>query len=101
MSVSSDEVLFEVKDSKGLIKLNRPKVLNSLNLNMIRLIYSKLCQWDSDPNIKMMIIRSTSEKAFCAGGDVRGQFFLFSRPPPPRLCIIYLFVSLTVSVSIF
>ncbi|KPM04577.1 3-hydroxyisobutyryl-CoA hydrolase, mitochondrial-like protein [Sarcoptes scabiei] len=71
MSVSSDEVLFEVKDSKGLIKLNRPKVLNSLNLNMIRLIYSKLCQWDSDPNIKMMIIRSTSEKAFCAGGDVR------------------------------
>lgn len=69
---SADEVLFETKDGKGLITLNRPKALNSLSLNMVRLISPQLTKWDKDANIKMIIIKSNNEKAFCAGGDVRG-----------------------------
>ncbi|XP_027199518.2 3-hydroxyisobutyryl-CoA hydrolase [Dermatophagoides pteronyssinus] len=70
-STSADEVLFETKGDKALITLNRPKALNSLSLNMVRLIYPQLVKWDSDPKIRLIIIKSNMEKAFCAGGDVR------------------------------
>lgn len=71
-TTTTDEVLFETKGDKALITLNRPKALNSLSLNMVRLIYPQLVKWDADPNIRMIIIKSNMEKAFCAGGDVRG-----------------------------
>lgn len=71
MSSDSQEVILEKMDNKGVITLNRPKVLNSLNISMIRTIYPKLKEWNSDPDIKMVIIKGAGEKAFCAGGDVR------------------------------
>lgn len=41
MSTDS-EVILETAGNKGVITLNRPKALNSLNLNMIRHIYPQL-----------------------------------------------------------
>lgn len=70
------EVLFETKGSKsniGIITLNRTKALNSLNLNMVRLIYPQLKKWETDRNMRMVILKANGEKAFCAGGDVRGM----------------------------
>lgn len=37
-----DDVILETIDTKGVITLNRPKVLNSLNLSMIRKIHPQL-----------------------------------------------------------
>ncbi|KFM76385.1 3-hydroxyisobutyryl-CoA hydrolase, mitochondrial, partial [Stegodyphus mimosarum] len=70
MSTSS-EVILETAGNKGVITLNRPKALNSLNLSMIRTIYPQLKAWDSDPEIKMVIVKGSGDRAFCAGGDVR------------------------------
>jgi len=43
----ADEVLMERINDKGLITLNRPKALNSLNLSMVRKIYPqvKVTNW--------------------------------------------------------
>lgn len=41
-STATDEVLLESINGKGVITLNRPKALNSLNLSMIRAITPKL-----------------------------------------------------------
>ncbi|XP_067124574.1 3-hydroxyisobutyryl-CoA hydrolase, mitochondrial isoform X2 [Centruroides vittatus] len=71
MSSNEGEVILEKMDNKGIITLNRPKVLNSLNISMIRTIYPKLKEWNSDPEIKMVIIKGAGDKAFCAGGDVK------------------------------
>ncbi|GIY93119.1 3-hydroxyisobutyryl-CoA hydrolase, mitochondrial [Caerostris extrusa] len=70
MSTDS-EVLLETAGNKGIITLNRPKALNSLNLNMIRKIYPQLKAWESDPSVKLVIVKSAGDRAFCAGGDVR------------------------------
>ncbi|XP_042907814.1 3-hydroxyisobutyryl-CoA hydrolase, mitochondrial [Parasteatoda tepidariorum] len=67
----NNEVILETAGNKGVITLNRPKALNSLNLNMIRKIYPQLKAWDTNPDIKLVIVKSSSERAFCAGGDVR------------------------------
>lgn len=70
MSTDS-EVILETAGNKGIITLNRPKALNSLNLNMIRKIYPQLKDWQSDPAVKLVIVKSSGDRAFCAGGDVR------------------------------
>ena len=42
------EILFEVKNSTGVITLSRPKVLNALNLNMAIQLSKKLKEWEDD-----------------------------------------------------
>ncbi|KYN43172.1 3-hydroxyisobutyryl-CoA hydrolase, mitochondrial, partial [Trachymyrmex septentrionalis] len=54
---------------KGVIILNRPKALNAINLSMAQKMYSILKQWEFSK--KLVIIEGSSEKAFCAGGDVK------------------------------
>ena len=66
-----EEVFFEVKESLGLITLNRPKALNALTLSMVRKIHPKLKEWQNDSSIKYVLIKAQGEKAFCAGGDIR------------------------------
>jgi len=68
---STEEVIFERKDDKGVITLNRPKQLNALNLNMVKQLYSQLRKWETDTNMRLVIIKGAGDKAFCAGGDVK------------------------------
>ena len=70
---STDEIIFERKDDKGIITLNRPKQLNALNLNMAKAMYSQLRKWETDSSMRLVIIKGTGDKAFCAGGDVKGR----------------------------
>ncbi|XP_057707479.1 3-hydroxyisobutyryl-CoA hydrolase, mitochondrial [Corythoichthys intestinalis] len=65
------EVLLEKVGRTGVITLNRPKVLNALNLTMIRAIYPQLKQWESGDDTDLVIIKGAGGKAFCAGGDIR------------------------------
>jgi enoyl-CoA hydratase/carnithine racemase len=68
------DVLSEIDGYAGVIILNRPKALNALSLSMIREITRLLIQWKDDPEIRIIIIKSSSDKAFCAGGDVRSVY---------------------------
>lgn len=67
----NQSVILERREDKGIITLNRPKSLNALNLDMAKKLSSQLKVWDSDSQIKMVVIKSSSEKAFCAGGDIK------------------------------
>ena len=67
-----DEVLFETTNNCGTMTLNRPKALNAFNLNMIRLIRPVLKRWDQDPDINVIVIKGSGEKAFCAGESLAG-----------------------------
>ncbi|MFK7736962.1 MAG: enoyl-CoA hydratase/isomerase family protein [Pirellulaceae bacterium] len=55
----------------GHIRLNRPKALNAINLEMVRLLTAQLQDWASDPAVHMVLVTGAGEKAFCAGGDVK------------------------------
>ncbi|SDR13120.1 enoyl-CoA hydratase/isomerase family protein [Pseudovibrio sp. Tun.PSC04-5.I4] len=65
------DVLFEEKGHAGLIILNRAKALNALSHEMVVAMHAKLERWLIDDAIHHVIIKSNSEKAFCAGGDIR------------------------------
>lgn len=53
------------------IVLDRPKALNSLDLDMCRALHSALDAATQDTGVEAVVTTSTSEKAFCAGGDIR------------------------------
>ena len=65
------EILCEVRGAAGMVLLDRPKALNALNLPMVRELARALDAWEKDPAVERIVVASTSEKAFCAGGDIR------------------------------
>jgi enoyl-CoA hydratase/carnithine racemase len=67
----SDYVQARLANRTGIITLDRPKALNSLSLDMVRAITQVLLQWRDDAGVDAVVIKSTSEKALCAGGDIR------------------------------
>lgn len=60
-----------VRNTTGILELNRPRALNSLNQEMIDIIQETLDAWIDDEAVHRVLIRSGSERGFCAGGDVR------------------------------
>ena len=58
----------------GFARLNAPKSLNALSLEMVRLLYSRLREWHSDASIACVVLYGAGEKGFCAGGDVRSLY---------------------------
>jgi len=71
-----------IKNNIGFITLDRPKALNSLSLDMVRALTSTLLAWRTDSAVHAVVIRSSSERAFCAGGDIR--FFYDAGRATPR-----------------
>lgn len=71
-----EKILFEKKCTEdghlGLITLNKPSALNALDAEMYRLLLEQLKVWEHDNEIKTLVIQSSLEKSFCAGGDVKG-----------------------------
>jgi enoyl-CoA hydratase len=68
---SPAEVFAVIQGRLGIITLDRPKALNALNLGMVEQLDTILAHWAGNPAVDAVLIHSSSERAFCAGGDVR------------------------------
>ena len=64
------DIVFSETNQTGIIKLNRPKALNALNLEMAKKFYDKLLEWEEKDNILRVLLVGEG-KHFCAGGDVK------------------------------
>ncbi|RVW10639.1 enoyl-CoA hydratase/isomerase family protein [Prescottella agglutinans] len=60
-----------VHGSVAEIVLDRPRALNALDNSMIRDMYDALVQWRDDDAISAVLVTSSSDRAFCAGGDIK------------------------------
>jgi enoyl-CoA hydratase/carnithine racemase len=54
----------------GHARLNRPKALNALNLEMFELMLKQFRAWASDESLVAIVLDGEGPKGFCAGGDV-------------------------------
>jgi len=60
------------RTSAGMsIVLNRKEALNSLTLEMVRLMTGYFNEALGDPDCKLILFYGLGEKGFCAGGDIR------------------------------
>ena len=86
--MNTQSVLFEempgAAGNLGVITLNRPDVLNSLNHDMITAMHPKLSEWAAASEIKAVVIRAVPGRAFCAGGDIR-QVYEHARHNNPAM----------------
>ncbi len=55
----------------GLVELNNRRALNALTLGMFQAIEEQLLAWEAQSEIACVIFHADSDKAFCAGGDVK------------------------------
>lgn len=74
----SEVVLFSTIDSGdkriAVATLNRPKALNSLDLEMAESLSRQLQDWAEDDDIVAVVLDSAGDKAFCAGGDITSVY---------------------------
>jgi 3-hydroxypropionyl-coenzyme A dehydratase len=54
-----------------IIKINRPEVLNAINVDVIAELSNTIDAIGLDENIRAVIITGAGEKSFCAGADLR------------------------------
>ena len=76
MSSPEPEILFDRRGAAGLVTLNRPKALNAVTLNMVRLMTAQLRDWAADPAVTRVVVSAAGGKAFSAGGDIRALYDL-------------------------
>ncbi|HEV7658931.1 MAG TPA: enoyl-CoA hydratase/isomerase family protein [Allosphingosinicella sp.] len=66
----TDSVIATIEGRAGRLRLNRPKALNALDLDMVRAMTAALQAWLHDPAVKLVLIDHAEGRGFCAGGDV-------------------------------
>jgi enoyl-CoA hydratase len=54
----------------GRLRLNRPKALHALNLEMVLATTRAMVAWRDNPEIRVVLIDHAEGRGFCAGGDV-------------------------------
>jgi len=67
--VNYKNILVEMVDQIGIIKINRPQALNALNIETIHELNDIVHQWSREDDIKVIIITGEG-KAFVAGADI-------------------------------
>src|SRR6202050_5303580 len=60
--------------SVGVIRLNRPKTINALTLEMALALDAALARFEADPAVALVLLEGAGERGLCAGGDIRGLY---------------------------
>ena len=69
--MSYKNLIYEIDDRVGVIKINRPEVRNVLNWETWMELEDVLKQLRSEPNVRVGIITGVGDEAFIAGADLR------------------------------
>src|SRR5438067_13320951 len=62
-------ILFEKKNEIAYVTVNRPKVLNALNMATMEELRAAFHDIKNDASVRVVILTGAGEKAFVAGAD--------------------------------
>ncbi len=80
----TDQVVrLDVSDAVAIITLNRPEVLNAINLPLIEALVEAVQVCMSDDKIRAVIITGAG-RGFCAGGDMKAVWEHIQAGKDPR-----------------
>src|ERR1700753_3623877 len=71
---SEGDLIVGREGAAGVIRLNRPKAINAMTLEMSIGIEAALDRFESDPAIAVVVLEGAGERGLCAGGDIRGLY---------------------------
>jgi enoyl-CoA hydratase len=70
-AVAEGDLIARKEGSAGIIRLNRPKAINAVTLEMFHDIDKALDVFEADPTIAVILLEGAGERGLCAGGDIR------------------------------
>jgi len=68
------DLIVRREGAAGIIRLNRPKAINAMTLEMSLGIDAALDQFEADPEVAVVLLEGAGERGLCAGGDIRGLY---------------------------
>ena len=73
-AVTEPDLIVRREGAAGVIRLNRPKTINAMTLEMSEGIDRALDQFEADPAVVLVLLEGAGERGLCAGGDIRGLY---------------------------
>ena len=70
-AVAEGDLIARKEGSAGIIRLNRPKAINAVTLEMFHDIDKALDAFEADPAVAVIVLEGAGERGLCAGGDIR------------------------------
>src|SRR6201997_2064521 len=68
------DLIVRKEGTAGIIRLNRPKAINAMTLEMSQGIDAALDRFEKDAATAVVILEGAGERGLCAGGDIRGLY---------------------------
>jgi enoyl-CoA hydratase len=72
--VAEPDLIVRREGSAGVVRLNRPKAINALTLEMTRDLDRALSEFAADPDVVLVLLEGAGERGLCAGGDIVGLY---------------------------
>jgi enoyl-CoA hydratase len=72
--VAEPDLIVRREGAAGIIRLNRPKAINAMTLEMSEGIDRALDRFETDPAVALVLLEGAGERGLCAGGDIRGLY---------------------------
>jgi len=71
---AESDLIVRREGAAGIIRLNRPKAINAVTLEMFRDIDKALDAFEADPAVGLILLEGAGERGLCAGGDIRALY---------------------------
>ncbi|MFW6082014.1 MAG: enoyl-CoA hydratase-related protein [Desulfosalsimonas sp.] len=71
MPESQNNLLAEDRGQVRILTMNRPEMMNALNFEMLRSLKAQIESLRFNPDIRVVVITGSGEKAFSAGADLK------------------------------
>ena len=69
--IAKGDLIARKEGSVGILRLNRPKAINAVTLEMFHDIDKALDAFEADPEIAVIVLEGAGERGLCAGGNIR------------------------------
>jgi enoyl-CoA hydratase/carnithine racemase len=66
-----EQLTYEVDDRVAVLTLNRAERLNALSKRLVDEVIAAIAQADADPEVRVIIVTGSGEKAFSVGYDIK------------------------------
>jgi enoyl-CoA hydratase len=68
------DLIVRREGSAGIIRLNRPRAINAVTLEMFRGVDKALDQFEAEAAVSLVLLEGAGDRGLCAGGDIRALY---------------------------
>lgn len=79
--MNSETIRYEMRRGVAIITLNRPEVLNAVNLQLAEELEAALDTAEGDPEVRVLVLTGAGDRAFSAGADLKERSADAARRP--------------------